>query len=249
MRSSLRRILAALLLLCLLPLGAAAETLEVKEQLHPDLPPFLFRLSYHQDGMYWYVETITILREDGNLVQSIALETPAETFDNETLSLGFEDMNFDGYADMYIMQYVSLGSSLLYHCWLWDPATQQFVYNMPLSQIPSPTFDQNQQLVHGHSREASYDPLTQQDYSAVRNGATKAVETHYTYIGGVPVLIGQTSRVFDLDGHTAITIIESIVDGEMMITDIQREEIDPEQYLTPEYVQEEYGRDPNAASE
>ena len=213
----------AVFLACL-PAAACADIFQLSEKLREDTPLFRFELTYDQrpysaeqseqrtydeESAFFYVHSIAVIREDtGSLVQRIDLNPAAESYDDsddsqdKTLGFVLEDMNFDGYLDMRVMQFVSAGSSIPYYCWLWDPAAQRFVYNEALSAIPSPIFDSATGQVHGFGV----------------NGDSEYIETVYAYRGGAPVLVRRVTTGYDYGSGTMITTTEELVDGQLQVT-------------------------------
>ncbi len=233
-----RRLIPALLpclvALCLLPLAAHAEEFRVSEKLQADMPKFQFTLlyektsrsqavgeekeiSYDQESEYFYISTIFIIREDNaTAVQRIDLNPYSETCDDETLGFVLEDMNFDGYLDMRVMQYMSAGVNIPYYCWLWDPYTQQFVYNEQLSLLSSPMFDAASQEV------MAFELVNDSTY----------IDTTYRYQGTGLELFSRITTAYDFGSGTSITTFEQVVEGQMQVIDVRKEEF--MQLSTPE---------------
>ncbi len=65
------------------------------------------------------------------------------------------DVNFDGYTDFMLLH--ARGTfNTYYFCWLWDMAAHTFKYYLPLSSIPSPTFDmQNKRIISSDRRSTT----------------------------------------------------------------------------------------------
>ena len=53
----------------------------------------------------------------------------------------FADMNFDGYIDFAITEFVPAAPNVPHHYWLYDPAAQRYEENQALRPITSPSFD------------------------------------------------------------------------------------------------------------
>ena len=201
------------------PAAASAGTHQVTERLREDMPPFVFTLEYTQElheGMYadeggfFYIHSIIIARADnGAEVQQISLNPPAETFADEDYGFGLvlEDMNFDGFMDIRVMQFVSAGTHIPYHCWLWDAATHRFEYSEALSAISSPMFDADRRQVLGFET----------------GGPAEYIFTTYMFRDAELVLVGRTTTGYDYEGGTAIVTIEELIDGEMVVTGVTKE--------------------------
>lgn len=117
----------------------------VKSRIHADLPEMRFTLQGDAatpiEGVL-RVHAIEI-RRDGvpDLLQRIegfATHTPWSTE-----APGFEvlDMNFDGYADIRLIESRPAGPDVPYLNWLYNPAIGLFVESPALNQITSPRFD------------------------------------------------------------------------------------------------------------
>lgn len=215
MRFTFRRALAAMaaLTLCAMPSAVLAENYEITQKVREDMPAFRFQLHYTKENELYYTDAITVTLEDGTPIQQILLNPKAETYDDETLSFVLEDMNFDGYADMRLMQFVTASANIPYFSWLWDPALGTFVYSESLSAISSPLFDPETQEIHGFERD----------------GANKYIEITYQYIDRVPAIVQRVTTVYDTDANMIITTTEGLVDGQMQITGLDKETLTPEE--------------------
>ena len=220
-------VLLALVLFVFPPVAALAGSHQITEGLRGDMPPFVFTLEYTQaqhggahaeaglyedEGDFFYIHSIVITREDtGGEVQRIHLNPPAETFADQEYGFGLvlEDMDFDGFADMRLMQYVSAGINIPYHCWLWDPLTHCFVYNEALSAISSPIFD----------------PVGRQVLGFATGGAAEYIDTVYEYRGAELALVGRVTSGYDYEGGTLIVTTEELRDGQMTVTGTTKESL------------------------
>lgn len=161
-------------------------------RIHPDMPKFTFIRSLGD-----FVEitefseeerhtTITILDENGILIQEIdgiiqGGQASWVTAEHEMLNLQFDDFNFDGYLDMWLISAINPGTAGGYYAyfWLWDNELKQFVQNYQLSNISSMahiTVDTENQQVHTHHRLAAWEHST----------------LHYEYWSGKFVLVRET---------------------------------------------------------
>ncbi|MCL2545412.1 MAG: hypothetical protein FWE77_05775 [Clostridia bacterium] len=207
------------------PTAASAGSHQITERLREGMPPFVFTLEYFREqhghaqaeaglyddeGVFFYIHSIVITREDtGGEVQRINLNPPAETFADEEYGFGLvlEDMNFDGFMDMRVMQFVSAGANIPYHCWLWDPAAQRFEYSEALSAIPSPLFDPDRRQVLGFGT----------------GGPAEYIYTAYEFRGAELVLVGRVTTGYDYEGGTSIVTTEELIDGQMVVTGVTKE--------------------------
>ena len=194
-----------------LPLAALAGTHQVTGKLREDTSPFVFTLEYTADGdVFYLIHTIVVTHEGtGGELQRISIDPPAQTFADKDYGFGFvlEDMNFDGYLDMRLMQYVSTGFNIPYHCWLWDFVGNRFVYNEALSAVSSPIFDQEEKQVLGFST----------------GGAAEYIDSVYEFRGAELILVSRVTTGYDYEGGTVIVTTEELIEGQMIVTQVTRE--------------------------
>jgi len=204
---------------------AAGDAYQVSQKLREDMPPFVFTLEFSQteysakeaeqrslggESDLCYIHSIVISHEGtGGELQRIDLNPPAETFADQEYGYGLilEDMDFDGFVDMRVMQFVSAGVNIPYHCWLWSPVNQCFVYNETLSAVSSPIFD----------------PLSRRVYGFETGGTAEYIDTTYEYRGADLELISRVTTGYDFESGTAIVTTEQPMDGEMVVTGVTRE--------------------------
>ena len=123
-------------------------TFSTTMRIHEDMPEFTF---YRKLGDYLlnpafidnerYV-TVTIVDENGNLIQIIDGIVQGGhggwmTADHELFEIQFDDFNFDGYMDMWLITAVNPGTAggAWGYYWLWEPERGQFVKNEQLGII------------------------------------------------------------------------------------------------------------------
>ncbi|MCL2811588.1 MAG: hypothetical protein FWD25_06840 [Clostridia bacterium] len=215
------RIHRALVILCvllMLPIAALAGSHQITKQLREDMAPLVFILEYTQseedlydnESAFFYIHTIVVARENnGGELQRIHIDPPAETFADPEYGFGFvlEDMNFDGYMDMRLMQYVSGGVNIPYHCWLWDPVDNRFVYSEALSAISSPLFDPERRQVLGFAT----------------GGAAEYIDSVHEYQDNELTLISRVTTGYDYEGGTVIVTTEELFEGQMIVTLVTKE--------------------------
>ncbi len=204
----IRKLTSLLLVLCLLPAAALAETLVVTGALRDDMPPFTFTLTYRQGSTadavgFYYTSAIEVSSQDGKqIIQHIALNPEAQSYEAETLGFVLEDMNFDGYQDMRIIGLLPAGANVPYICFLWNPASNQFAFNEALTQLSSPSFDPVGKLVH----------------SADIAGGGEYIDATYTFVDGALTLVGRVTTTYDVQSGIVFTTTEELLDGQMRVT-------------------------------
>ncbi|MEO6662506.1 MAG: hypothetical protein ABIN96_04885 [Rubrivivax sp.] len=124
--------------------ASSADHLQ-RARVQPQGPEFVFRIEADAaaaDAGVLRVHAITIERADGTGdVQRIdGLDTDTPVAPNLP-ALEFVDMNFDGFADLRIIESRPAGPTLPYRNWLFDPASGRFVASPALDALSAPRFD------------------------------------------------------------------------------------------------------------
>lgn len=110
-----------------------------------------------------------------------------------------EDINFDGYNDIRLLQFLPAAPNLPYYYWTYNPTTQNFQQQKALEVITSPEFDPKKKLI----------------YSFWRSGCCDHGHRTYKYIHGKPMIIEET-EVKEEDGKV-ITTFKNLVNGKMKL--------------------------------
>jgi hypothetical protein len=117
-----------------IPARVGADTPELRITVVADAPP-------GPDGVL-RVRAIEIRRADGagpaQRIDALATETP---WPDATPGLELLDMNFDGLADMRLIEARPAGPNTPYLNWLYEPASGQFVASPALNELSAPRFD------------------------------------------------------------------------------------------------------------
>ena len=124
---------------------------------------------------------------------------------------GFEvlDMNFDGYADIRLIEARPAGPNVPYLNWLYEPASGRFVESRALNQITSPRFDTG----------------TRELRSDWRDGATRYGTDFYAFRDGQPVLVRRETKEYKRPGVYTLQVSRHI-DGAWRVVET-REGRDP----------------------
>ena len=101
-------------------------------------------------------------------------------------------MNFDGYGDIRLIEFLPAGPNVPYLNWLFDPATGRFVSSPELDEITSPTFD----------------AATRRIRSEWRDGAASYGTDIYEMIEGRPVPVRKERREYTDEGVYELTVSE-----------------------------------------
>ena len=187
------RIVRTLVLLSLLLLPAQSQELftELKAKLTPDGPDYTFRVLGDPGDGAFSAYGIHVIAPDGE-------EQMLDEFDSllpsgsEADALYVEDVNFDGYADLRVMEYLPGGANVPYFFWLYDPATSQFKRANAYEVVMSPEVDLvNKELI-----------------SRQRVSASEYVTEYFRPSGEIPVLVRREERKFEPDGSSLLKIYE-----------------------------------------
>ena len=127
------------------------------KNIDENMPEFTFKISSYLNPRYDAYEVYSIEISDGEeIFQNISVaefalrnQTCIPVEEKEDLIFSLEDFNFDGYLDIRVFDRDNgnLGKEWLH--FVWDPEIHQFEHDERLDDIPTPTFDQEKQLVYG----------------------------------------------------------------------------------------------------
>ncbi len=73
--------------------------------------------------------------------------TGFEAFVQENEQIVMEDLNFDGYGDIRLLQFLPEDASVPFFYWLYNPKTEKYVRNKKLEIVHSPSLDRKQALL------------------------------------------------------------------------------------------------------
>jgi len=184
--------------------GGAGSSWDFSAKIHNDLPDTQFKLLGSQQDDRYSINTIDI--KQGNKTQTIntyggqKLET--ETLDLQNTGFVIEDVNFDGYKDIRLMEFMPAGPDVPYIYWLYDTDKKSFAYSKAFSELTSPIFDAEKKQITMPWRE----------------GAMGMGENTYTVEQGQPVLIRQEIRHYLDDGGYKLTV-KALKNGKMEIVE------------------------------
>jgi len=115
---------------------------------------------------------------------------------------GFEtlDMNFDGYADIRLVEFRPAGPDLPWLHWLYDPASGRFVPSQSLNDLGGPRPD----------------AATQELTTDWRDSATRYGTDHYAFQGDQLVPLRRESREYESPGVYTLNV-SHWVDGRWQV--------------------------------
>lgn len=117
---------------------------------------------------------------------------------SEADALIVEDFNFDGYADLRMMEYQSGSSTgVPYFYWLYQPQTETFVASEAFRAITSPEVDTQERQIRSRTRASSDEVLT--EYFNVQLDS--------------PILYRREVRTYSPDGSSKLVVFTAKTPG------------------------------------
>ncbi|MBZ9687442.1 hypothetical protein G9F72_014015 [Clostridium estertheticum] len=173
----------------------------LKDKIHPSFPEYKFKVYGQKKDALYSASKIEVYNEVEKKVQELAFSATS-TPDGNQLGIVIEDMNFDGYKDIRIQQFLPATANVPYYYWLWDKETSKFIKNNELEKITSPVFDSESKLIK----------------SNVKGNAGTYYDYEYKYIDSKPTLIREIERIADLEKNLWHITIKELVEKEMRVT-------------------------------
>jgi hypothetical protein len=178
-------------------------TWTTSDYIHPDWPPFTFKVVGIDCKDFVGVQCIEIYRGDAAQPGQV-IEEHVVAQELKDSGQGFEivDMNFDGYQDIRLLDEMTWGSSgVLYRHWLFDPQTETFVSNEAM----------NQQIGW-----AEFDAEQRQIRAFWRAGAGRHAIYYYHWVDGELTFIKQAEEQYIAEGVNLV-IVQEQVDGKLTV--------------------------------
>jgi hypothetical protein len=135
------------------------------KEIHDSL--FSFEINYDSTKNRigeWnkYVRSVVIYRlSDHKKIQAVY---PPEKFSFESyhVPITVEDMNFDGYSDFRVLDFVMMYGQSSYHFWLYNPKKERFEPDTSLARTFCATFDQKNKMIYSRERlSGPFDEINQ----------------------------------------------------------------------------------------
>jgi hypothetical protein len=191
-----RRVATAAFLLsgaiCLMAVPAAAQTMlfEIQAPVVENTRPYTFQVLGDRDAGSFSAYGIQVIGPDGKTQMLDDFESILPD-NSEADALVVEDVNFDGYADLRLMEYLPGGSAdVPFFYWLYQPSSGTFLANEAFREVLSPEVDQDDRQLISRQKKSSTEFLTQ----------------YYEPQGEVPVLVRQEVRTYAPDGSSKIHV-------------------------------------------
>lgn len=186
--------------------ASAGHSVTVKGRIHGSLPEMAFTLVSDtplDSAGTLRVRTIEVRRSDASepiqRIEPLATQTP---WSAEAPGLELLDMNFDGYADMRLIESRPAGPNLPYLNWLYDPTSGRFVESRALDEITAPRFDARRRELQSDWRD---------------NAARYGTDT-FTFRDGELVPLRRESRSYKTPGVYTLQI-SRWVDGAWQVAE------------------------------
>jgi len=172
----------------------------LKDKIHPSLPEYTFKVYGQKKDALYSANKIEVYNEFGKKVQELVF-SETSTPDGSQLGVVIEDMNFDGYKDIRIQQFLPASPNIPYYYWLWDKKSSKFIKNNNLEKITSPVFDAKSKSIK----------------SNVRENAGTYYDYEYKYIGNELTLTRETERIADPEKKVWHITIKELIEKEMKV--------------------------------
>lgn len=194
-----------------LMVSASAQTLfsETRAQVHPDEPGRTFRILGDSERSAFSAYGIHIIADDGSeqMLDEFEALLP-EGSESDVLYL--EDVNFDGYADIRLVKYLTGGANVPYLFWLFDPNGKTFVAAPQFERIVSPELDVENKLLISRQRFSAAEYRTE----------------YYDPLNETPILVRREERTFNPNGSSTLKVYTG--QGEENLVLVETKELPPE---------------------
>ncbi len=186
--------------------GVSSESWDFSSSIQANLPEAQFKLFGHKADDRYFIQRVEIsLDGKTQTIDSYGTEKlEAEVMDLKDSGFVIEDVNFDGYKDIRLMEGLMAGPDVPYIYWLFEPQQKSFVYSEAFSELTSPVIDAQKKQIT----------------VPWRDGAMGTGESIYTVEKDKPVLIREETRYYQDNGSYKLTVKE-LKNGEMQVVDEQ----------------------------
>jgi len=169
----------------------------------PELELTLVGETSRDDGDRMHVRAIEIRRTgERELLQLLGPMETETPIDGDSRGLEVVDMNFDGYGDLRLIEFLPASPNVSYLNWLYDPETGLFERSPELDELSAPVFDSSTRSIH----------------SAWRDGAARYGTDDYEIVDGKPQLVRREITEYTDPRVYRLTISERI-EGVMQIVE------------------------------
>lgn len=176
----------------------------ITARIHPDLPELKFTVradTAPNSAGTLFVKSIEIRRgtdaAPAQIITGLDTQTP---WSAQAPGFDVVDMNFDGYADIRLVESRSAGATLPRLHWLYDPASGKFVASTALNDLGAP----------------QPDAATRELTSEWRDTATRYGTDHHAFQNGQLVPLRREARDYQRAGVYTLTV-SRWVDGRWQV--------------------------------
>ncbi len=176
----------------------------IKSLINEGLPLFIFKLNGKKNGNTFNTNSIIIHRKNKNKpIQRIDIKFSEMFFSKNHTGFYVEDVNFDEFADIRLVQFIPASPNVPYFYWLYNPKTKKFEYAQNFEKIYSPQVKQKEKIIVSHWRAL-----------AVSHGID-----YFKIINNKPVLVKRISRKKFPDKPGYLITVKKRVNGKLKITE------------------------------
>lgn len=180
----------------------------VTATIHESLPPYtLMFMGYVDPDGREHIETIAVSgRQEGQIqqqIQQLLVDIDAWSYDFLEGGYVIEDLNFDGYADLRLQEFLPASPNIPYLYWLYNPERQQFEANAALREITSPEVLPEQQTIRGFARLS----------------AASYIWSDYQWRAGELMLVREEQATYDTEGNRRVVVSERQGDEMVVVSD------------------------------
>ncbi len=179
------------------PVPAQSLLFEMEAAVVEDTQPYAFQVygDKDEDGRGFTAYGIQVVAPNGDLQLLDEFESVLPT-NSEADALVVEDVNFDGYADVRIMEYLPGGSAVPFFYWLFQPENGQFARAEEFQAVKSPEVDLDNRRLISRQKVSSSEYVTE----------------YYDPQGAIPILVRKEVRNYASDGSSKLHVF-AIKDG------------------------------------
>jgi hypothetical protein len=163
------------------------------------------------------VTAVKVMKKGSSTVYQMLEGFEATVQENEQVII--EDFNFDGYADIRLLQYLPETANIPFFYWLYNPKTKKFERNNALEVIKSPTLDvENEHIL---SQWTKGDNIQGTDFYRFIGNEIKIVKQEteeftdsVNYILTIKEVLGDSLKTVDQKRLKRKGIIQSVMNNE-----------------------------------
>jgi len=168
----------------------------------------IFKVKNYKHFNQYTISGIKILNKDKNCIHQV-LEGFTSVITDLNDKLIIEDVNFDGFPDIRLTQYIPVTNEIPYYYWTYNPEKNQFERNMEFEKLTSPVFDHDSKIIS----------------SVWRQDAFHFGTSYYKYNNNSLVLIKEKEEIYD-DYDKKKIIEKELIDGKLVTVSYKNTSVD-----------------------